>query len=68
MVDAVTLLQQRLREAIDQHGTVRAAGKALGLDIAYLSRLLNGKMDNPPADLLRKLRLRRVVNYQPVDQ
>lgn len=62
------LLQRRLAELVDQHGSIRAAARVLQVDHAYLHCLLFGKKSNPSETLLRKLGLRRVVTveYQPI--
>jgi hypothetical protein len=56
-------LADRLDELIEQHGGLRAAGRALEIDPAYLHRLYVGEKDAPSANVLRKLGLRRVVSY-----
>ena len=59
-----TLLQQRIADAVQKHGSLRAAAAVLQMDYSYLSRLANGTMDNPSDDLLRRLKLRRLVVYE----
>lgn len=63
MHEMTTLLQQRINEAVGKHGSIRAAAAVLKVDYTYLSRLLKGDNDNPGEDLLRRLKLRRVVTY-----
>jgi hypothetical protein len=46
----VSLLAKRVQELAKQHGSLRAAARAL-------------EVDNPDDDLLRKMGLRRVVTY-----
>ncbi len=59
--------QQRLADAIDLcvqiWGSLREASKQLEIDVAYLSRLKNGKKTNPSDEVLRKLGLCRVVSF-----
>jgi hypothetical protein len=55
----MTLIQQKVRAAIDVHGSLRKAGKVLGINYAYLCRLANGKKTNPTDRVLRKLGLKR---------
>ena len=57
------LLQQRIHESVERHGSLRAAARVLKVDHAYLSRLLHGDKGNPNAALLRKLGVIRTVVY-----
>ena len=57
----MNLLQKRIAAAVKQAGSLRAAARALRVDHVYLWRLHNGKKDNPRDELLRKLKLQRVV-------
>jgi len=59
----VNVLQQRIGELIEQHGSLRAAGRALNIDHAYLWRLYEGTKREPTPAVLKKLGLRRVVSY-----
>jgi hypothetical protein len=56
-------LRNRIQELAKQHGSLRAAARVLDIDHAYLSRLQNGDKNQPGDDVLRKLKLRRVVLY-----
>jgi hypothetical protein len=56
-------LRARIAELVTRHGSLRATGRALQIDAAYLSRLARGEKDNPDDAILRKLGLRRVVTY-----
>jgi len=60
---SMTLLQQRISDAIERHGSLRAAARVLQVDHAYLKRLLDGTRDNPSPDLMRKLGVRKVTSY-----
>jgi hypothetical protein len=62
----VTVLQERIRELIERHGSIRAAARVLEVDWTYLYRLSRGEKDGPGDDLLRKLKLRRVVSYERI--
>jgi len=62
-----TLLQQRIQQLIAQHGGLRAAARAVGIDHAYLACLRDGTKDNPPEALLATLELRRVDCVRFVD-
>lgn len=63
----MTLLRERILEAIERHGSLRAAARVLQVDAAYLSRLRDGYKTDPGDALLRKLKLRRVVTYLPTN-
>lgn len=63
---AESLLQQRITELATHHGSIRAAARVLMVDHTYLYRLSTGEKDNPDDDLLRKLKLRRVVAYERI--
>lgn len=56
-------LQDAAREAIQKHGGVRPAARALQLTAAYLSRISRGAKVWPNDKLLKKLGVRRSVIY-----
>lgn len=49
------LFKKRIDDLVCIHGSVRAVGKALDIDHAYLHRLRNGQKVNPSDEILRKL-------------
>ena len=56
------LLVRRIEIKIDQHGSLRAASRALQIDAAYLCRLKSGQ--KVPSDkVLKKLGLYKLVRY-----
>lgn len=57
-------LKQRAEELVEQHGGVRRAARAIGLDAAYFIRLRDGGKKEPSAWVLRKMGLERVVSYR----
>lgn len=57
-------LQQRVKQLIAQHGTLRAAARAVSVEVSYLSRLEHGEKTNPSDDVLARLGLVRVVTYR----
>lgn len=57
-------LTTAVEAVIAEHGGARKAGRALGVDFAYLLRLKSGEKSNPTEEMLKKLRLRRVVTYE----
>jgi hypothetical protein len=63
ITDAIGLLMAK-------HGSLRAVARVLSIDHAYLFRLLKGEKVNPGPQVLRKLRLRKVVviKYVPDDK
>jgi hypothetical protein len=63
MDDALTEAVQR---AIDKHGGLRAAARALDINWAYLWRLHRGEKRNPTTKVLRKLKLRKIVLFEHV--
>jgi hypothetical protein len=66
MTDKRTSLVHRVKELIDQHGSIRAAARVLEIDHAYLFRLGSGEKINPSDELLRKMRLRAVTIYERI--
>lgn len=57
-------LQDRIKELIAQHGTLRAASRAVQVDVGYMSRMEKGEKENPSATVLRRLGLREVTTYE----
>lgn len=55
----------RLSELEKKHGSMRGVARAVKIDHGYLSRLKDGKKLNPSDDVLKKLGLRRVVQFNP---
>jgi hypothetical protein len=64
---AESMLQQRIKELAAHHGSMRVLGRVLEVYHAYLHRLSTGEKDDPGPELLRKLKLRRVVTYERTD-
>jgi LmbE family N-acetylglucosaminyl deacetylase len=64
----MNVLQQRINELVERHGSIRAAARVLDVDPVYLYRLSTGEKDAPGPELLRKLKLRRVVTYERTDR
>lgn len=58
-------LEDRIAELVKQHGSLRKAGRVVGLTGQYLYRLQSGEKTNPSEAVLRKLGLRRVISYLP---
>ena len=65
--DDVTL-RDRIDEFAKVYGSLRAAGDAIGIDPAYLSRLRSGEKASPTKDMLTRLGLYRVVTYRRIRQ
>ena len=62
--DATNGLASAIEAAIAQHGGLRPAGRALGIDPSYLSRLQHGEKLNPSDETLAALGLERVTIYR----
>jgi hypothetical protein len=61
-------LTQAVDRIIAKHGGLRKAAKAINVNFAYLWRLSKGKKSNPSARILRKLGLRRRVEFHAIDK
>ena len=58
------IVDTRIKELVEQHGSLRAAAKAIDMDAGYLSNLAKGKRQCPSDGTLHKLGLRRVISYE----
>lgn len=56
-------MDQCIADLVARHGSLRKAGRVLGITGQYLYRLQAGEKLNPSEAVLRKLGLRRVVSY-----
>lgn len=63
----MNMLQKRIADLVLKHDGLNAAARVLKVDAGYLSRLASGEKDMPGDDLLRKLKLRRIVTYERTD-
>lgn len=63
---AMTQIQQAVERAKKQHGGLRKAAVALGVDPGYLCRLAKGQKSNPAPALLEKLGIERSVTYRKI--
>jgi hypothetical protein len=59
-------IPQRISQLVDRHGSLRAAARAISLDVGYLSRLKSGEKYNPSARVLKKLGIKKVVSIHYV--
>jgi hypothetical protein len=59
-----TVVKQRVQDLAKQHGSLRAAARAVGVDHVYLWRLARGHKCVPSDAVLRKLGLRRHVWFE----
>jgi hypothetical protein len=55
---------ERILQLIDEHGSERAVGRALGIDNAHLNRLRHCVQTHPCDDTLRKLGLLPARYYE----
>lgn len=63
--DAITLTD-RIAELIEQHGSLRAAARALQTNPGYLCRLASGEKSNPGEEVLTCMGLRAVTTYERI--
>lgn len=57
-------IELSIEAAEEEHGSLRAAAKALGIDAGYLSRLKTGEKVNPSDEVLSALGLERVTYFR----
>lgn len=57
-------LEAAVQATVAQHGGVRAAERATGVDKSFISRLMNGHKAAPSAETLEALGLRAVPLYE----
>jgi hypothetical protein len=60
----MTAVQKAVAALKKQHGTWRAAGKATGINYAYLYRLYKGEKVNPNAAILAGIGIEKRVTYR----
>jgi hypothetical protein len=60
----MTPIQKAVAALKKQHKTWRAAGKATGINYAYLYRLHKGTKTNPNGEVLAKLGFEKRVTYR----
>lgn len=65
--EAVTL-QERIAELVAEHGSLRAVGRALCVDVSYLSRLQAGSKTAPSKKLASQMGLRSIVTYERLNK
>lgn len=58
------MMKQRINELVEKHGSLRAVALVLGVDAGYLSRLRDGKKMSPSPPLLKKLGLKKIVQFR----
>ncbi len=54
-------IADRVAFYVEVHGSLRNAARALRMDAGYLSRLHSGEKTNPGPEVLKKLRLLKMV-------
>ena len=57
-------LKEAVLVIVNQHGGIRAASRATGVDKAFISRLLRGRKTAPSEETLSKLGLKAVPLYK----
>jgi len=60
------MIARRIKELQKRHGGLRAASRALKIDVAYLKRLRDGEKTNPSQKILKRLGLKLVVTFEDV--
>lgn len=60
----MTKLQATVAALIKQHGSLRKAGDATGINYAYLQRLHKGIKNNPTPEVLARLGLEKRSTYR----
>ena len=60
-----SVLQKRVAELVDHHGSLRATARVLGTDAANVHRMMTGEHKRPKCLLLRRLGLREVLTHEP---
>ena len=61
MTEVDAAIEQRIEELVREHGSFRAASKAVDISFPYLCRLKCGYKGNPSDEVLRKLGLERHI-------
>ena len=64
MRQRLVTLEDAVRAVVSQHGGVRAAERATGVDKSFISRLMRGHKTAPSAETLEALGLRAVPLYE----
>lgn len=59
-------LSERVEELCVQHGSLRAAARAIRVDSAYLHRLASGEKARPSKEILKLMGLRSVTTYERI--
>lgn len=62
--DPFFIVGEAIRLKVEQHGSLRAAAKVLGVSAPYLCRFRHGQKRNPSDRLLRRLGLVRKIVYE----
>lgn len=68
MTARLVTLEEAVRKVVAQHGGVRAAERATGVDKSFISRLMRGERVSPSAETLAALGLRAVPLYEVLDR
>lgn len=61
--DVMPQIQRIIERLVKQHGGLRRAAEAVGINAPYLCRLRYGERKNPSERVLKKLGIKRVVSY-----
>lgn len=66
MTTKLVTLRDAVQTIVANHGGVRAAARATGVDKAFISRLMNGKKVSPSDETLAQLGLKRTPLYEVI--
>lgn len=66
MARRLLTLEKAVLRVVKEHGGIRAASRATGVDKAFISRLLRGLKTAPSDDTLNKLGLKAVPLYERI--
>lgn len=58
-------LSKYVQKVVDDCGGIRAAARVLQIDNSYLSKLCTGVRTDPSDEVLKKLKLKRVIMFVP---
>lgn len=64
MARELITLEEAVSRLVNEHGGIRAASRATGVDKAFISRLMRGLKTAPSDDTLYKLGLEAVPLYR----
>lgn len=61
----MVVLNKYVQKLIKENGGLRAASRVLQIDNSYLNKMATGIRTDPSDEVLKKLKLRKLVMYVP---